>query len=112
MGGPLPAVARRRDPRFLPAAGRAPRGGGGRVRQALTRFVDQEMQPGDLVAILCTGAGMGALQQFTADRRLLRAAIDRVRFNMIGRVGIASFQPLGQEPDMGPRPRPFPHQRQ
>lgn len=66
-----------------------------RVRGALKKFVDNEMQPGDLVAIVRTGAGMGALQQFTSDKRVLYAAIDRVRFNSMGRVGVSSFDPLG-----------------
>ncbi len=67
----------------------------GRVRGALKNFVDGQMQPGDLIAIVRTGAGMGALQQFTADKRVLYAAIDRVRFNSLGRVGVSSFDPLG-----------------
>jgi len=29
------------------------------VRQALKKFVDEQMRPGDLVAIIRTGAGMG-----------------------------------------------------
>jgi VWFA-related protein len=57
-----------------------------RVRNVLRRFIDEQMRPGDLVAILRTGAGMGALQQFTTDRRLLNAAADRVRWNMEARV--------------------------
>lgn len=72
-----------------------------RVRSSLRKFVDTEMQPGDLVAIIRTGAGMGALQQFTADKRMLYAAIDRVRFNAIGRVGVSSFAPLGEGDEMG-----------
>jgi VWFA-related protein len=66
-----------------------------RVRQSLKKFVDTEMQPGDLVAIIRTGAGIGALQQFTADRRMLYAAIDHVKYNAMGRVGVSSFAPLG-----------------
>ncbi|MGA2270568.1 MAG: VWA domain-containing protein [Bryobacteraceae bacterium] len=65
------------------------------VRRSLKKFVDEQMQAGDLVAIIRTGAGMGALQQFTTDKRLLYAAIDRVKFNMLGRVGVSSFAPLG-----------------
>lgn len=65
------------------------------VRDALKRFVDQQMQPGDLVAIIRTGAGMGALQQFTADKRELYAAIERVRWNMMGRGGVSAFAPIG-----------------
>jgi VWFA-related protein len=33
-----------------------------RVRNSLRKFVGQQMRPGDLVAIIRTGAGMGALQ--------------------------------------------------
>jgi VWFA-related protein len=65
------------------------------VREALKKFVDQQMQPGDLVAIIRTGAGIGALQQFTSDKRMLYAAIDHVKYNALGRVGISSFAPLG-----------------
>lgn len=63
------------------------------VRQALKKFVDEQMQPGDLVAIIRTGAGMGALQQFTADRRMLYAAIERVRYNLNSR-GFSAFAPV------------------
>lgn len=45
------------------------------VRQALTDFVDNQMQEGDLVAIVRTVGGKGLLQQFTSDRQLLRQAI-------------------------------------
>jgi VWFA-related protein len=63
-----------------------------RVRGALKKFVDNDMQPGDLVAVIRTGAGMGSLQQFTADKRVLYAAIDHVRWNSMGRVGVGSFE--------------------
>jgi VWFA-related protein len=59
--------------------------------------VDQQMQPGDLVAIIRTGAGMGALQQFTSDKNQLHAAIDRVKFNSLGRGGAGAFAPVGRE---------------
>lgn len=49
------------------------------TRQALRKYVDQQMQPGDLVAIIRTSAGIGSLQQFTNDRDQLYAAIDHVR---------------------------------
>jgi VWFA-related protein len=64
------------------------------VRTALRNFIDEQMRPGDLVAIIRTGAGMGALQQFTTDKRLLLAALDRVKYGE-SRVGVTSFAPLG-----------------
>jgi len=65
-----------------------------RVRQALKHYVDTQLQPGDLVAVLRTGAGVGALQQFTTDRRMLDAAIDRVRFNFLGGGPLGAFAPV------------------
>ena len=64
------------------------------VRRALKKFVDEQMQPGDLVAIIRTGGGMGALQQFTADKRQLYAAIERVKWNSLGRGGVSAFAPM------------------
>jgi VWFA-related protein len=64
------------------------------VRQALKKFVDQQMQSGDLVAIIRTSGGMGALQQFTSDKRQLYAAIERVKYNAAGRAGVSAFAPL------------------
>jgi VWFA-related protein len=50
------------------------------TRQTLKRFVDEQMQPGDLVAIVRTAGGVGALQQFTSDKKLLHAAMDAIRW--------------------------------
>jgi VWFA-related protein len=64
------------------------------VRRALKKFVDEQMQPGDLVAITRTSAGVGALQQFTSDKRMLYRAIEHVRWNPQGRSGINAFTPI------------------
>jgi len=64
------------------------------VRRALKKFVDEQMQPGDLVAIVRTSGGMGALQQFTSDKRQLYAAIDRIKWYASGRGGISAFAPI------------------
>ena len=71
------------------------------VRRALKKFVDEQMQPGDLVAIIRTSGGMGALQQFTADKRQLNAAIERVKWNAIGRSGVGAFAAI-EPPTPGP----------
>jgi VWFA-related protein len=65
------------------------------VRRALKKFVDEQMQTGDLVAIIRTSGGMGALQQFTSDKRQLYAAIERVKWFAGGRAGVGAFAPLG-----------------
>src|ERR1700730_3158069 len=46
-----------------------------RVRKQLGKLLD-ELAPRDLVAIIRTGGEVGALQQFTNDKRLLRSAVD------------------------------------
>ncbi|HMH42290.1 MAG TPA: VWA domain-containing protein [Pyrinomonadaceae bacterium] len=72
------------------------------VRRALKKFVDEQMQPGDLVAIIRTSGGMGALQQFTSDKRQLQAAVDRVKWNANGRSGVSPFEAI-QPPTPGPK---------
>ena len=57
------------------------------VRKSLRKFVDEQMRDGDLVAIVRTGGGSGALQQFTFDKRLLYAAIEKIKLNPFGRGG-------------------------
>jgi VWFA-related protein len=67
------------------------------VRRALKKFVDEQLQPGDLVAIIRTTTGIGALQQFTADKTQLDAAIDRIKWRP-GFGGIRAFTPLESDP--------------
>ena len=64
------------------------------VRRALRNFVEKQMQEGDLVAIIRTGSGIGALQQFTSDKRQLFAAIEKVQWNPRGAGKISAFDPI------------------
>ena len=64
------------------------------VRRALHKFVNEQMQPGDLVAVIRTSTSIGALQQFTSDKRQLHTTIDRLRWNPLGRGGISPFAPI------------------
>ncbi|MGE3468367.1 MAG: VWA domain-containing protein, partial [Pyrinomonadaceae bacterium] len=63
------------------------------VREALKKFINEQIQEGDVVAIVRSGAGVGALQQFTADRRQLLAAVDRVKWNSLGSGKTSFFSP-------------------
>lgn len=81
------------------------------ARRALKKFVDEQMQDGDLVAIIRTGGGMGALQQFTTDKRQLYAAIDKIRWNPNGTGQIGVFAPMEAKVDTGPTPTPEPGER-
>lgn len=49
------------------------------TRAAITRFIDEEMAPGDLVAIVTATGQLGFLQQFTDNKSVLRAAVARLR---------------------------------
>lgn len=61
------------------------------AREALKKFVAKQMQDGDLVGIIRTGKGMGAMQQFTTDRRVLSAAIEKLSWNPFSRDTMPSF---------------------
>lgn len=69
------------------------------VRRTLKKYVDAQMQDGDLVTIIRTGAGSGVLQQFTSDKRLLYASIENVRFNPLGRGQISAFEQITDIPE-------------
>ena len=49
------------------------------VRSMLLNYVNNQMQDGDLVAIVRVIGGKGLLQQLTTDRQLLRRAIDAIK---------------------------------
>lgn len=68
------------------------------VRAALKKFVDEQMQPSDLVAIVRTSAGVGALQQFTSDKQILRTAIERVKWYPMGQGGASAFSLIEPDP--------------
>jgi len=68
------------------------------VRRALKKFLDQQMQPDDLVAIMRTGGGIGALQQFTSDKRQLYAAVEKVKWNPTGRSGVSAIPQMEGNP--------------
>jgi VWFA-related protein len=62
------------------------------VRTALKRYIDTQMESGDLVAIVRTAGGVGTLQQFTTDRRLLHLAADRVQWDFRSRQAVGFFK--------------------
>jgi VWFA-related protein len=49
-----------------------------RTRKSLTRFVDEQMTEGDLVAVVSTSGQVGFLQQLTDNKAVLHAAIGRL----------------------------------
>src|SRR5438045_8733369 len=64
------------------------------LRDQMRKFLDEQLQPNDLVAIIRTGGEVGALQQFTTDRRLLYSALEHMRWNPCGRAGFGGASAL------------------
>jgi len=69
-----------------------------RVRESVKRWVDEQMQPDDLVALVMTGGGVGLLQQLTNDKRLLYSGVDGIHINAASRIGVSSFKPTSGQP--------------
>jgi VWFA-related protein len=67
------------------------------VRQALKKFVEEQMRDGDLVAVIRTSGGAGSLRQFTSDRRQLLAAVEGIRWYPVGRAGVAAVETMYPE---------------
>lgn len=59
------------------------------VRKQLRKFIAEELKPNDLVAVMRTSGELGALQQFTNDRRVLDRAVERLRWNICSRAGVS-----------------------
>jgi VWFA-related protein len=64
------------------------------VRAALLRFIDGQLEAGDEALVVAASGSLGALQQFTTDREVLRRAVARLR------VQNASFRPPLDVPRM------------
>ncbi|MEZ5345829.1 MAG: VWA domain-containing protein [Pyrinomonadaceae bacterium] len=83
------------------------------VKRALRNFVEEQMQDGDLVAIIKSSGGAGALQQFTNDKRKLLSTIEKIKWSIRGSGKISAFEPyyvaqgdldeLEENEDLGPR---------
>lgn len=61
------------------------------ARETLRKFVGEQMQDGDLVAIIRTGSGLGMLEQFTSDKRILFTAIEKLVWNPLSRDMMPTF---------------------
>lgn len=71
------------------------------VKKSLKNYLDAQIQDNDLSAILRTSSGVGVLQQFTTDKRILNAAVDRIRWYPLSRGGLNALEPksaLGEQP--------------
>ena len=55
------------------------------TKETLKKFLDEQLQPHDLVVIIRTAGGSGSLQQFTSDPRQLEAAVEKLKW--VPRIG-------------------------
>lgn len=55
------------------------------IRQALRRFVEEQLTEGDVVWLVTSTGSLGLLEQPTRDRRLIQYGIDRLRPGQVGR---------------------------
>ena len=65
------------------------------IRPALHKFIDEQIQPGDMVAIMRTAGDVGAMQEFTSDKRKLHAVADRLKWYWQSSTGLNSFAAEG-----------------
>jgi len=68
------------------------------VRRGVQQLIDKRLGPGDFTAIVRASAGFGALQDFTTDKTMLRAAVDQIRWKPSGRGGLSAYPALGSDP--------------
>ncbi|WP_031500412.1 VWA domain-containing protein [Bryobacter aggregatus] len=66
-----------------------------RAKNALKKFIEEHIQPGDFVALYRSSSGVGMLQQFTTDKRQLLVAVDRTGFR--NRNAVDSLAPVDDE---------------
>ena len=71
----------------------------GQIKSRLHKFIAEEVEPNDLIAVIRTGSDVGALQQFTNDKRVLNRAVDQLRWNVCSRMGVtvtAAVESVGE----------------
>src|SRR4029450_10551668 len=66
------------------------------VKRGLHKFIDEGMQPNDLVAPVRTSGSIQGLQPFTTDRRVLHTAVENLRWNAASRSGVEAFTAVNQ----------------
>ena len=71
-----------------------------RLRGALAKFIQEQTSPTDLLAVIRTSGGPGALQQFTSNRAQLLTTVRGLRWYTAGRgtlSGMESFSPINDD---------------
>ncbi len=64
------------------------------VKKEMVKFISEQMQSGDLVAVIKTSGSVGVLQQFTIDKKRLLDTINDLKFQSLTSSGLSPFEPI------------------
>ncbi|MBL8148468.1 MAG: VWA domain-containing protein [Blastocatellia bacterium] len=67
------------------------------VRKALKKYVTEQMQPEEYVALVKTSTGLGSLGSFTNNKEFLYSVIDKITFNPYGRGALPGIEQVGAD---------------
>jgi VWFA-related protein len=64
------------------------------VKKELVKFISEQIQPNDLVAIIKTSGSVGVLQQFTTDKKKLLGIVESLKYQPLTGSGLSPFAPI------------------
>ena len=65
-----------------------------RLRSALEKFISEQTDPSDIIAVVRSSGGPGAMQQFTSNKTQLLATIKRLRWYPTARAGASAHDSM------------------
>lgn len=71
------------------------------VKRQLRKFIDEQMSPNDLIAIIRTSRAKRERPQFTNDKSQINQAWEQVQWNSCNRVGVKSMPRVGDNASVG-----------
>jgi VWFA-related protein len=71
------------------------------IRRQLRKFIDEQMKPTDLVAIIRTSRARREMPPLMNDKSRINEAWDQLKWNQCSRVGVKSMQRVGDETPVG-----------
>jgi len=71
------------------------------VKRQLRKFIDKQLNPNDLIAIIRTSRARRELPQFTNDKNLLNKAWEQLNWNQCSRVGVKTMPIVGANATVG-----------
>lgn len=71
------------------------------VRRQLRKFIDEQLDPNDLIAIIRTSRARRELPQLTNDKSRINQAWEQVQWNQCSRVGVKTMRRVGDIASVG-----------